>query len=155
MKSICPCLAFAYEALDAVNYYLSIFKNSKLSQVTHYGEDEPLWAGIVKSVCFSLNGQDFMAINVGENFDKLNHGFSLMIKCENQSEIDYLWEKLSSRGGSVEERGWLRDKYGVSWQIVPAVLDELLNDNDIDRSHRVSTELYKMKKLNVEHLRNA
>lgn len=163
MKSIVTCLTFKHDPTEAVHYYCSLFKDSRIIQVTHYGEEEltalkhlpeehrPGPAGAVKTITFELMGQTFMALN-GGGFFEFNHGISLVAKCHTQDEIDYLWQGLSSDGGAVEECGWLRDRYGVSWQIVPYFLDEVMDDNNFDEAQRISKAIYGMKKIDIHAL---
>ena len=153
MQKITPFLWFDNKAEEAVNFYTSIFKNSKIVNITHYGEVGPGPKGSVMIVVFQLNGQEFIALNGGPAF-KFNEAISLVVNCETQGEIDELWEKLSE-GGEKVECGWLKDKYGVSWQIVPIVLREMLEDGDAERSQRVMKALLQMKKIDIEGLKKA
>lgn len=163
MKSITTCLTFKKDPTEAVHYYTSLFKDSRILQVTHYGEEElkgltrvkeeerPGPAGAVKTITFEMLGQTFMALNGGSYFE-FSHGISLVVKCHTQEEIDYLWQSLSSDGGAIEECGWLRDRYGLSWQILPAMLDEWIDDRNADRGQRISRAIYGMKKIDVQTL---
>ena len=157
MQKITPCLWFDDKAEEAVNFYASVFKNLKIKDVTRYGEAGAKAAGrpkgTVMTVTFELEGQEFMALNGGPVF-KFSPAISLMVHCETQEELDELWEKLSS-GGEKGQCGWLTDKYGVSWQIVPAVLGEMLQDKDAERSERVMGALLQMNKLDIEALKRA
>jgi predicted 3-demethylubiquinone-9 3-methyltransferase (glyoxalase superfamily) len=126
MQKILPCLWFDNQAEEAMNFYVSIFKNSKVGSITRYGETGPGQAGTVMTVTFQLDGHEFMALNGGPEF-QFSEAISLFVNCETQGEVDELWEKLSE-GGEEGPCGWLKDKYGLSWQIVPTVLGELLND---------------------------
>jgi len=153
MQKITPFLWFDNKAEEAVNFYTSIFRNSKIVNITHYGEVGPGPKGSVMIVVFQLNGQEFIALNGGPAF-KFNEAISLVVNCETQGEIDELWEKLSE-GGEKVECGWLKDKYGVSWQIVPIVLREMLEDGDAERSQRVMKALLQMKKIDIEGLKKA
>ena len=157
MQKITPCLWFDDKAEEAVNFYASVFNKSKIKDVTRYGEAGAKVAGrpkgTVMTVTFELEGQEFMALNGGPVF-KFSPAISLMVHCETQEELDELWEKLSS-GGEKGQCGWLTDKYGVSWQIVPAVLGEMLQDKDAERSERVMGALLQMNKLDIEALKRA
>jgi predicted 3-demethylubiquinone-9 3-methyltransferase (glyoxalase superfamily) len=157
MQKITPCLWFDDKAEEAVNFYASVFNKSKIKDVTRYGEAGAKVAGrpkgTVMTVTFELEGQEFMALNGGPVF-KFSPAISLMVHCETQEEMDELWEKLSS-GGEKGQCGWLTDKYGVSWQIVPAVLGEMLQDKDAERSERVMGALLQMNKFDIETLKRA
>ena len=153
MQKISPCLWFDDQAEDAANFYVSIFKNSMIRGVSRYGEGAPRPAGSVMLVRFVLDGLDFQALNGGPEFS-FTEAISLFVRVETQDEIDDLWEKLTS-GGAPGQCGWLKDKYGLSWQIVPPVLDELLGDPDPDRSSRVMRALLGMSKIDVASLRAA
>jgi len=153
MQKITPFLWFDNKAEEAVNFYTSIFRNSKIVNITHYGEVGPGPKGSVMILVFQLNGQEFIALNGGPAF-KFNEAISLVVNCETQGEVDELWEKLSE-GGEKVECGWLKDKYGVSWQIVPIVLREMLEDGDAERSQRVMKALLQMKKIDIEGLKKA
>jgi predicted 3-demethylubiquinone-9 3-methyltransferase (glyoxalase superfamily) len=157
MQKITPCLWFDDKAEEVVNFYASVFNKSKIKDVTRYGEAGAKVAGrpkgTVMTVTFELEGQEFMALNGGPVF-KFSPAISLMVHCETQEELDELWEKLSS-GGEKGQCGWLTDKYGVSWQIVPAVLGEMLQDKDAERSERVMGALLQMNKLDIETLKRA
>jgi predicted 3-demethylubiquinone-9 3-methyltransferase (glyoxalase superfamily) len=158
-QKITPCLWFDSNAEEAVNFYTSIFKNSRIGKISRYGEagyeihGKP--AGTVLTVEFELNGQAFTALNGGPMF-KFNEAISLQVSCESQEEVDYYWEKLSEGGDeNAQVCGWLKDKYGLSWQIVPTVLGEMLQDKDTEKSGRVMEALLKMKKLDIEILKEA
>jgi predicted 3-demethylubiquinone-9 3-methyltransferase (glyoxalase superfamily) len=153
MHKITPFLWFENKAEEAASFYLSIFKNSKIVSVMRYGEAGPGPKGAVMGVTFQLDGQEFMALNGGPQFT-FTSAISFFVKCESQQEIDDLWEKLSA-GGEKGRCGWLKDKYGVSWQIVPTVLGELLGDKDTEKSTRVMKAMLQMDKLNIEGLRAA
>ncbi len=153
MQKIIPNLWFDTEAEEAANFYTSIFKNSQVGRVMRYGEAGPRPAGMVMTVSFQLGGQDFTALNGGPDF-KFNEAISLLVNCETQHEVDDLWDKLSE-GGEKGPCGWLKDKFGVSWQIVPTVLDEMLQDEDTDRANRVMKAMLQMTKLDIEALENA
>jgi predicted 3-demethylubiquinone-9 3-methyltransferase (glyoxalase superfamily) len=157
MQKITPFLWFNNEAEEAADFYTSIFKNSKVLQVARYGESGSQAAGQVKgsvmTVAFQIEGQNFTAINGGPVF-KFTEAVSFVVNCETQEEIDYYWEKLSEGGDPRSQQcGWLKDKYGLSWQIVPAVLGELMSD--ASRSERVMKALLQMKKPDIETLQKA
>ena len=157
MQKISPFLWFDDKAEEAAKYYVSIFRNSKIRSVTRYdkagAEVSGRPEGTVMTVAFELDGQEFIALNGGPQF-KFSEAISFVVKCETQGEIDELWEKLS-RGGEEVECGWLKDRYGLSWQIVPAVLGEMMSDPDPARSQRVMEALVKMKKLDLAELKKA
>jgi predicted 3-demethylubiquinone-9 3-methyltransferase (glyoxalase superfamily) len=158
-QRINPCLWFDSEAEEAANFYISIFKNPRIVRIARYGEagkethQRP--AGSVLTVAFELDGQPFTALNGGPVFE-FNEAVSLQVNCETQQEVDYYWEKLTA-GGDVKAQqcGWLKDKYGVSWQVVPTVLDEMLSDPDTQKTERVMTALLQMKKLDIPTLKQA
>ena len=158
-QKITPFLMYVGEqhgkAEEAVNFYVSLFKNSSIVKIERYGagEDEP--EGTVKHATFSLNGQEFMAMDSNrEHPFTFTPAISFFVNCETQEEVDELWEKLSE-GGEIEECGWLKDKYGVSWQIVPTVLGEMLQDKDAEKSERVMKALLQMDKIDIKILRQA
>jgi len=157
MKAINPCLWFDNQAEEAARFYTSVFKKSKIGTVTRYGESASKAAGrpkgSVMTVTFQLDGQEFMALNGGPIF-KFSEAISLMVNCDTQEEIDYFWQKLSE-GGEPGPCGWLKDKFGLSWQIVPAVMGEWMKDKDVTRSERVMDALLKMKKLDIKALKQA
>ncbi|EEF57950.1 VOC family protein [Pedosphaera parvula] len=154
MQKITPFLWFDNEAEEAMKFYTSIFKKSKIVSVTKYGEAGPGPKGTVMSAIFQLNGQEFYALNGGPSF-KFSPAISFFVKCETQKEIDYYWKKLSAGGGETLQCGWLRDKFGVSWQIVPPILIELLGDKDPVKSQRVMQAMLKMTKLDIKKLKKA
>jgi predicted 3-demethylubiquinone-9 3-methyltransferase (glyoxalase superfamily) len=157
MQKITPCLWFDHNAEEAVNFYISIFKNSKIGSITRYGEEGAEVSGrpkgSVMTVTFQLDGQEFMALNGGPIF-KFTEAISFIVNCKTQQEVDELWEKLS-QGGEKGQCGWLKDKYGVSWQIVPTALGEMLQDKDTRKSQRVMKTLLQMKKLDIKTLKQA
>lgn len=153
MNKITPFLWFDDKAEEAVHFYTSIFKNSKIGSVTRYGEGGPGPNGTVMSATFQLDGQEFIALNGGPHFT-FSPAISFLVNCEAQEEVDQLWEKLSE-SGEKQRCGWLKDKYGLSWQIVPTVLGEMLQDEDTERSQRVMKAMLQMDKLDINTLKQA
>jgi predicted 3-demethylubiquinone-9 3-methyltransferase (glyoxalase superfamily) len=153
MPGITPCLWFDTQALEAAEFYVSIFKNSRLGKVSYYGEGAPLAKGTVLTVTFQLNGQEFMALNGGPVF-QFNEAMSLVVNCETQDEIDEYWQKLTA-GGQEVQCGWLKDKFGLSWQIVPTALGKMLTDKDPAKSNRMMQVLMQMVKLDIRRLEQA
>ena len=157
MPKITPFLWFNDNAEKAVKFYTSIFKKSKIGKIARYDEagekvaGRP--AGSVMTIEFEIEGQDFIALNGGPHF-KFNEAVSFVVSCKTQTEVDYYWNKLSA-GGKQVQCGWLTDKYGLSWQIVPTVLGELLSDKDAAKSQRVMTAMLKMVKLDIKKLKDA
>ena len=159
MQKITPCLWFDNQAEEAAKFYTSIFKNSKVRGLTRYGKEgheiHGREAGSVLTVDYEIEGQKFVALNGGPVF-KFNEAISFQVHCETQKEVDYYWEKLSEGGDEKAlQCGWLKDKYGVSWQIVPVVLPRMLQDKDTRKSERVMKALLQMKKLDVKSLKQA
>jgi predicted 3-demethylubiquinone-9 3-methyltransferase (glyoxalase superfamily) len=159
IQKISPCLWFDHQAEEAASFYTSIFRNSKIGMISRYGEAgrethrKP--PGSVMTVAFELDGQTFTALNGGPIF-KFNEAISLQVNCETQEEIDYYWEKLGAGGDEkAQQCGWLKDKYGVSWQIVPTVLPGMVSDPDPAKSGRVMEAMLKMKKINIDELKRA
>ena len=152
-QKISPFLWFENKAEEAANFYTSIFKNSKILGLTRYGEGAPGPKGSVMTVSFQLDGHNFVALNGGPHF-KFTEAISFVVNCETQQEVDEYWGKLS-KGGQEVQCGWLKDKYGLSWQIVPTILNELMQDKDPARSQRVMQALMQMKKLDIESLKKA
>jgi predicted 3-demethylubiquinone-9 3-methyltransferase (glyoxalase superfamily) len=156
-QKITPFLWFDHDAEDAAKFYTSIFKNSRIIDIAHYGESAAEASGrpkgTVMTVTFELEGQMFMALNGGPVF-KFSPAISFLVNCKTQKEVDDLWEKLSE-GGEKERCGWLKDKFGVSWQIVPDALGEMLLDKDARKSERVMEELLQMKKIDIQRLKAA
>lgn len=148
MQKITPFLWFANQAEEAMNFYTSIFKDSKVLSVTP-GPD-----GTAMSVTFELQGQEFMALNAGPQF-KFNEAVSFFVSCQTQAEVDELWEKLTADGGEEGRCGWLKDKYGLSWQIIPTALGELMSDPDPKKAGRVVQAMLKMNKIDVPTLQKA
>jgi predicted 3-demethylubiquinone-9 3-methyltransferase (glyoxalase superfamily) len=153
MQKITPFLWFDGKAEEAMNFYVSIFKNSKIGRVTPYGEAGPGPKGTVMSATFQLDGQDFFALNGGPQFT-FTPAISFFVNCETQQEVDDLWEKLSE-GGRKDRCGWLTDKFGLSWQIVPSVLGQMLSDKDPEKSQRVMKAMFQMTKLDINGLKQA
>jgi predicted 3-demethylubiquinone-9 3-methyltransferase (glyoxalase superfamily) len=148
MKKITPFLWFDNQAEEAMNFYVSVFKNSKVLGVT------PGPGGIAMTVSFELEGQEFIGLNAGPH-DKFNEAISFFVDCKTQEEVDELWEKLISGGGEESMCGWLKDKYGLSWQIIPSALGEMLGDKDPEKAHRVLQAMLKMHKIDVKALKQA
>lgn len=153
MPKITPFLWFDGQAEEAAKFYASVFKNSKILGVARYPEGSPGPAGTVMTVGFELDGQEFTALNGGPIF-KFSEAISFVVHCETQAEVDEYWEKLSA-GGSGVECGWVEDKFGVSWQIVPTVLIEMLQDRDAGKAKRVMKAMLEMKKLDIGGLKRA
>ncbi len=153
MQKISPFLWFDTQAEAAAKLYVSVFKNSRIVEVTRYGEAGPGPEGSVMTVSFQLDGQDFIALNGGPHF-KFTEAISFSVDCKTQAEVDEFWDKLSE-GGEQGPCGWLKDKYGLSWQINPTVLGELLNDPDPAKSKRVMEAMLKMKKIDIAGLKKA
>ena len=153
MQKITPFLWFDGKAEEAANFYVSVFKNSKIVSIMRYGEAGPGAKGSVMSATFQLDGQDFIALNGGPMFT-FSPAISFFVNCESQEEVDKLWEKLSE-GGGKQRCGWLKDKYGVSWQIIPTVLGQLLQDKDGEKSQRVMNAMLQMDKLDITTLKQA
>ena len=153
-QKITTFLWFDQNAEEAVNFYTSVFKNSKIRDVARYGEAGPGAKGDVMIIDFELDGQQFIALNAGPQF-KFTEAISLLVHCQTQEEVDYYWTKLTADGGQEVECGWLKDKFGLSWQIVPDVFLELLRNSDEQKRDRVMKAMMKMKKLNVKELQEA
>jgi predicted 3-demethylubiquinone-9 3-methyltransferase (glyoxalase superfamily) len=153
MQKITPFLWFDDTAEEAMTFYTSIFKNSKVVSVSRYGDAGPGPKGSVMSATFELEGQRFMALNGGPLFS-FTPAISFFVNCQTQAEVDDLWEKLSA-GGKEDRCGWLKDKYGLSWQIIPSDLGEMLQDKDPEKSKRVMQAMLQMSKIDIEGLRRA
>jgi len=153
MQKITPFLWFNDNAEEAANFYTSVFKHSKLGNIARYGETGPGPKGSVMSVTFQIEGQDFIALNGGPQF-KFTPAISFFVDCHSQDEVDNLWEKLSA-GGRKDHCGWLQDKFGVSWQIIPTALGELLHSKDPETAQRVMKAMLKMDKIDIETLKRA
>ena len=150
MPGITPNLWFDLESEEAAQFYVSIFPNSEITKISHYGAAGPRPAGTVLTVDFSLDGQRFTAINGGPQFT-FNEALSLLVGCADQDEVDYYWSRLAE-GGEEGPCGWLKDRYGVSWQVVPVVLEQLLTDPDAARAQRAMTAMLGMRKIDVAAL---
>ena len=153
IQKITPFLWFDHQAEEAASFYVSIFPNSKVVKVLRYGEAGPGPVGSAMTVEFQLEGQSFVALNGGPHF-KFTEAISFVVNCQTQDEVDSYWEKLSA-GGAQVECGWLKDKFGLSWQIVPTVLPELLSNPDPEKSQRVMKAMLTMKKLDIRALKQA
>ncbi|MGO8985716.1 MAG: VOC family protein [Terriglobales bacterium] len=153
MQKITPFLWFNDRAEEAVNFYTSIFKNSKILNIARYGEAGPRPAGSVMTVTFELEGQQFIALNGGPHYT-FSPAISFFVDCETQAEVDNLWDKLSAEGSELQ-CAWLKDKFGVSWQIVPRALIELMQDKDAVKSQRVFRAMLQMTRIDIEGLRRA
>jgi predicted 3-demethylubiquinone-9 3-methyltransferase (glyoxalase superfamily) len=153
MQKISPCLWFDTEGEEAAQFYTSVFPNSRIVEVTRYGSAGPRAEGTVMTVSFELDGQRFIALNGGPDF-KFNEAISLEVDCETQDEVDSYWNALSE-GGEEGPCGWLKDKYGVSWQVVPNVLTELISDPDQEKAQRVMAAMLKMRKIEIAELERA
>jgi predicted 3-demethylubiquinone-9 3-methyltransferase (glyoxalase superfamily) len=152
-QKITPNLWFDTEAEEAAGFYTSVFKNSRVVNVTHYTDAGPRQAGMVMTVEFELDGQRFVGINGGPEF-KFDEAVSFEIHCEDQDEVDYYWERLTD-GGEESQCGWLKDRYGLSWQVVPTGMEELFADPDPRRAQRAMQAMLGMRKLDMEALRSA
>jgi len=153
MQTLTPCLWFDTEGEDAANFYTSIFPNSQIVETAYYGSAGPRAEGTVMTVEFELDGQRFVALNGGPGFT-FNETISFQVNCENQDEVDRYWERLGE-GGEHGPCGWLKDRFGVSWQIVPTVLPQLLSDPDREKSQRVMAAMLQMRKIQIDELEAA
>ena len=151
---IIPNLWFDTEAEEAAEFYISVFKNGRIVNVMHYNEAGPREAGMVMTVEFELDGQRFVGINGGPQF-KFDEAVSFQITCEDQDEIDYYWEKLTADGGEEGPCGWVKDKFGLSWQVVPTGMEEGFADPDTEKARRAMEAMLKMKKLDLAALQSA
>jgi predicted 3-demethylubiquinone-9 3-methyltransferase (glyoxalase superfamily) len=159
LQKITPCLWFDNQAEEAANFYTSIFKNSKIGRIARYGKEgyeiHGRSEGTVMTVEFEIDGQAFTALNGGPIF-KFNEAISFQVRCETQEEVDYYWEKLSEGGDKkAQQCGWLKDKYGMSWQVIPKVLSELLGDPDSEKSQRAMKAMLQMKKIDIGKIKRA
>ena len=157
MQKITPFLWFNDQAQEAANFYTSIFKNSKIGRILRYDEEAAKVsqsgrpAGSVLTIEFEIEGQKFVALNGGPQF-KFTESISFVVNCETQKEVDYFWEKLTADGGEESQCGWLRDKFGVSWQVTPTVLIDMLHDKDAKKSERVMKAMLQMQKIDIKKL---
>jgi predicted 3-demethylubiquinone-9 3-methyltransferase (glyoxalase superfamily) len=160
MQEITPFLWFDHEAEEAAKFYTSIFKNSKIGRILRYGEEAAKIsstgrpAGSVLTIEFEIEGQKFVALNGGPQF-KFNESVSFVVNCEAQEEVDYFWEKLTADGGEESQCGWLKDKFGLSWQVTPNVLIDMLHDKDSEKAERVMKSMLQMQKIDIEKLKAA
>jgi len=152
-QKIIPFFWFDNQAEESANFYIDIFKNSRINNISRYGEAGPGPKGSVMTVSFELEGQEFTALNGGPQF-KFTEAISFYVKCKSQDEVDYFWERLTE-GGEEQPCGWLKDRFGVSWQIVPTVLVDMLDDPDPEKSKRVTEAMLKMKKIDIKVLEEA
>jgi predicted 3-demethylubiquinone-9 3-methyltransferase (glyoxalase superfamily) len=153
MQTITPFLWFDHQAEEAVNFYVSLFEHAEILNVERYGEGGPGDPGTVMTMSFRLAGQDFMALNGGPEY-QFSEATSFFVNCETQAEVDRLWDELA-KGGEVMDCGWVKDRYGVTWQIVPTILGQLLQDPDPQKAGRVVQAMLKMKKLDIQALQAA
>jgi predicted 3-demethylubiquinone-9 3-methyltransferase (glyoxalase superfamily) len=154
MQPITPFLWFENNAEEAMNFYVSIFPNSKALRVTRYNEAGPGPAGTVMTVEFELNGQEFVGLNGGPQ-DKFNWAVSFVVNCETQEEVDFYWEKLSEGGGEKSRCGWVKDKFGLWWQVTPTILTKLIGDEAPEKAKRVMQAMMKMDKIEIEPIKRA
>jgi len=153
MQKIIPFLWFNNNAEEAVNFYASVFKDSRILNIARYGDAGPGPKGQVMTASFQLNGQEFIALNGGPHF-KFTEAISFVVNCQTQEEVDEYWDKLSD-GGEKSRCGWLKDKFGLSWQVVPTILSKLLGDKDAEKSKRVMSAMMEMEKLDIAKLEQA
>jgi len=153
MHKIIPCLWFDGQAEEAMHFYTSIFRNAKVGDIVRYTEAGPGPAGSVLTASFELEDIRFVAVNGGPHF-KFNEAVSFQITCESQAEVDYFWDKLTE-GGQIQQCGWLKDKYGLSWQVTPTILIEMIGDPDAAKANRVMQAMLQMKKLEIAPLKQA
>jgi predicted 3-demethylubiquinone-9 3-methyltransferase (glyoxalase superfamily) len=154
MKKIVPCLWFDTEAEEAMNFYTSVFKNSKKGELMRWGEGGHRPAGTVLTASFELNGMEFLALNGGPQF-KFTEAVSFQVPCDSQDEVDYYWDKLMEGGGAPSQCGWLKDKFGLSWQVFPTILPKLLSDPDRAKADRVMQAMMQMVKIDVAAIEQA
>jgi len=153
-QKITPCLWFDSNAWDAVTFYTTVFKNVEKGKISYYGEDMPLPQGSVLTIQFQIEGQEFLALNGGPAFE-FTEAVSFTINCDTQDEIDYYWNKLTQDGGQESQCGWLKDKFGLSWQVVPTIMSEMITDTDSEKVSRVMQKMMTMNKLNLKALEDA
>jgi predicted 3-demethylubiquinone-9 3-methyltransferase (glyoxalase superfamily) len=154
VQKIMPCLWFDDRIEDAVNFYTSVFPNAKITNMSRYGDAGPLPKGKVMTATFEIEGQEFMALNGGPQF-RFSEAISFFVKCKDQAEVDHYWGKLTADGGSESQCGWLKDKFGLSWQIIPDALGRYLGDKDPAKAGRAMQAMLQMKKIDIESLRRA
>jgi predicted 3-demethylubiquinone-9 3-methyltransferase (glyoxalase superfamily) len=154
MQKITPFLWFDNQAEEAMNFYTSVFKNSKKGRISRYGKAGPGPEGSVMTAEFSLDGQEFIALNAGPLF-KFTEAISFVIDCQSQEEVDYYWSKLTAGGGEESMCGWLKDKFGLSWQVVPARLTELMLDKNASKAKKVTEAMFKMRKIDLQKIEEA
>jgi predicted 3-demethylubiquinone-9 3-methyltransferase (glyoxalase superfamily) len=154
MQKITPCLWFDGNAEEAANFYVSLFADAKITQTTPYGEDSPGPAGEVMLVFFTLEGQEFTAVNGGPQFP-FTEAVSFQVSCRDQDEVDRFWSRLTADGGEESQCGWLKDRFGLSWQIIPERMGELLSDPDPGRSYRAMQAMLKMTKIDLKVMEDA
>ena len=158
MQKITPFLWFDDQAEEAVKFYTSVFKNSKVGRILRYDEEAASKsgrpAGSVLTIEFEIEGQKFVALNGGPQF-KFNESVSFVVNCETQEEVDYFWQKLTADGGEESQCGWLKDKFGLSWQVTPTVLIDMLHDKDSEKAERVMKAMLQMQKIDIEKLKAA
>jgi len=153
-NSITPCLWFDTEAEEAAKFYCSVFKNSRFTLVSHYSDAGPRPKGSVMMVAFELDGRPFTALNGGPQY-KFTEAISLQITCDSQEEVDHYWDRLTADGGSENVCGWLKDKYGLSWQVAPRNLIEYMTGRDLEKAKRVAEAMFKMKKIDIATIERA
>lgn len=154
MQRITPFLWFDNNAEEAMNFYVSVFPNSKVLRVTRYGDGGPGPAGSVMTAEFELDGEQFVGLNGGPK-DKFNWAVSFVVNCETQEEVDYYWEKLSGDGGEESRCGWVKDKFGLWWQVTPTILTEMIGDKDPEKAARVMQAMMQMDKIEIEPIKRA
>ena len=150
-QKLTPCLWFDSNAWDAVTFYTTVFNNVEKGKISYYGPDMPMPQGSVLTIQFQIEGQEFLALNAGPTF-KFNEAVSFMINCDTQEEIDYYWDKLTEDGGEESQCGWLKDKFGLSWQVVPSMWGDMVADNDVKKVNNLMQAMMKMKKLDIAQL---
>ena len=155
MQGISVCLGFKDKAEEAVNFYVSVFKDSKILKITRYGKDQHGPEGSVCTVAFMLNGQRYLAVNGGSDMFNFTYGMSLMVECDDQAEIDYLWDKLIEGGGNHEVCGWVKDRFGLSWQILPASFNRMMKDATPEQVQSIFKTVWQMKKLDAAKIEEA
>jgi predicted 3-demethylubiquinone-9 3-methyltransferase (glyoxalase superfamily) len=153
-QKLTPCLWFNTNAWDAVTFYTTVFNNAEKGNISYYGPDMPMPQGSVLTIEFQIEGQEFLALNAGPDF-KFTEAVSFMINCETQDEIDYYWNKLTEDGGEESQCGWLKDKFGLSWQVVPRIMGEMIANSDGKKVNRVMQKMMTMKKLDIRALEEA